>query len=144
MTIRVSAFALALATSLGFTAAAVAQIAPDDSGAGTRLGIQEMNNSGQVGSVTLFQREGGQKTLVVVRVVSEPTDRREPAHIHRGKDCNDVNPKPAFGLAPVVNGTSRTLVQYPESRLLSGNYVVIVHAADSQLAHYVSCGQLYH
>jgi len=142
MTIRVSAFALALATSLGFAASAVAQIAPDDSGAGTRLGIQEMNNSGQVGSVTLFTR--GASTLVVVRLTAEALGRREPAHIHRGKDCTDVDPKPAFGLAPVVNGTSRTIVHYPESRLLSGNYVVIVHASDSQMTHYVSCGQLYH
>jgi hypothetical protein len=139
--VRSIAFALGFLGALSFTAAgAFAQLDPDDMGLGTKLGMQEENNSGQVGTVMLFQR--GSRTLVDVRVVDEPRGRREPAHIHRGKDCDSLDPKPAFGLAPVVNGHSRTLVDYPQSRLLSGNYVVNVHSA-SNLAVYVSCGQLY-
>jgi hypothetical protein len=143
MTFRVSALGFALAATLGLAASggALAQIGPNDSGAGTRLGIQQLNNSGQVGEVTLFKR--GNDTLVVLRVQSVPSGRSEPAHIHRGSDCSNIDPKPAFGLAPVVNGVSRTLVKYSEDRLLSGNYVVNVHASDHALGHYVACGHLY-
>jgi hypothetical protein len=142
MKIRLSMLGLALACTLGFGASSAhAQIAPDDSGAGIKRGMQELNNSGQVGTVTLFRR--GQNTLVVIDLHSVPAGRREPAHIHRAKDCETIDPKPAFGLAPVVNGMSRTLVQYSEDKLLSGNYSVNVHASDKDLGHYVSCGHLY-
>ncbi len=142
MKFRSIAFGLMMATVLCFASAgAIAQIDPEDSGAGTKLGMQEQSNSGQVGDVTLFQR--GQNTLVVINIKSEPRGHREPAHIHRGHSCDDLNPKPAFGLADVVNGWSRTLVQYPMDKLLSGNYVVNAHISATNLPHYVSCGQLY-
>jgi hypothetical protein len=142
MTIRSLALGIAMAAAFGSSATgAFAQIAPDDTGAGTKRGMQEVNNSGQVGTVTLFHR--GQSTLVVIELHSVPAGHREPAHIHRGQSCDNIDPKPAFGLAPVVNGVSRTIVHYPEDKLLSGNYSVNVHASDSNLGHYVSCGHLY-
>ena len=140
MRIRWSALVAVVAT-FAVSSAAVAQIDPDDSGSGTKLGMAEQNNSGQPGSVTLFAR--GSSTLVVVDLSGEPQGRTEPAHIHRGRDCDSIDPKPAFGLAPAVNGVSHTLVKAPESRLLSGNYVVNVHASARKIAHYVSCGELY-
>jgi hypothetical protein len=124
------------------SSAALAQIDPDDTGAGTKLGMAQQSNSGQTGTVTLFRR-GAQATLVVVRLSSEPRGRQEPAHIHRGHACDAIDPKPAYGLAPIVNGISRTLVQAPEARLLSGNYVVNVHASTTNIDRYVSCGELY-
>jgi hypothetical protein len=130
-----------MAATLGWSAGVLAQIAPDDTGAGTKRGIQQLNNSGQVGTVTLFRR--GQSTRVVIELHSVPAGRREPAHIHRGRDCESLDPKPAFGLADVVNGVSRTIVQYPEDKLLSGNYSVNVHASDQDLGHYLACGHLY-
>jgi hypothetical protein len=143
MTFRSIALGLMLAGALCFSGGVQAQIAPDDSGSGTQLGILDENNSGQVGWVTLFSR--GNSTLVVIDLQSEPADRHEPAHIHRGKSitCEDIDPKPSFGLADVVNGHSRTLVQSPESKLLSGNYSVNVHASAQNLKHYVACGHLY-
>lgn len=140
---RIRPFALAaVLVTLTLGATALAQIDPDDSGAGTKLGLAQQNNSGQPGTVTLFSR--GKSTLVVVNLVGEPPGRSEPAHIHRGHDCASLDPKPAFGLAPIVNGVSRTLVKAPESRLLSGNYVVNAHASAQNIPHYVSCGELYH
>jgi hypothetical protein len=120
-----------------------AQIAPGDTGAGVQLGMFEQNNSGQVGDVTLFPR--GNSTLVVIHVQSEPAGRHEPAHIHRGHDimCADIDPKPAVPLADVVGGVSRTRVQMPIDRLLSGNYDVNVHISAKDIPHYVSCGHLY-
>ncbi|MBD5656454.1 MAG: hypothetical protein IAI50_14910 [Candidatus Eremiobacteraeota bacterium] len=142
MVFRTLALGAAMLGALGVSSAAVAQIDPDDTGAGTKLGMAQQNNSGQTGTVTLFRR-GPKATLVVVRLASEARGRQEPAHIHRGRACDSIDPKPAFGLAPVVNGVSRTLVQAPEAKLLSGNYVVNVHASTTNIDHYVSCGELY-
>ena len=139
---RSIALGAALIGMFGTASAAFAQIDPDDSGTGTKLGMAQQNNSGQAGTVTLFRR-GARNTLVVVEVVSETQGRSEPAHIHRGHACDALDPKPAFGLAPVVNGTSRTLVKVSESRLLSGNYVVNVHSSAQNMGRYVSCGELH-
>jgi hypothetical protein len=121
--------------------AALAQIAPDDTGAGTQLGLSEENNSGQTGFVTLFRR-GPASTLVVLKIVSEPPGRAEAAHIHRGSDCSSQNPVPAYPLAPVINGISKTLVKAPEDKLLSGNYNVDVHSPVRPAVDF-SCGHLY-
>lgn len=121
---------------------ASAQIDPDDTGSGTKLGMSEQNNSGQPGTVTLFRR-GASSTLVVINLTNQSHGHVEPAHIHRGKDCDEIDPRPAYGLAPVIDGVSRTLVKASEARLLSGNYVVNVHASAQSIAHYVSCGELY-
>jgi len=80
---------------------------------------------------------------VIVNIVSEPEGRQQPAHIHRGHECDSIDPKPAYGLAPVINGVSKTLVHAPESKLLSGNYVVNVHASAAHIQQYVSCGELH-
>lgn len=139
---RTRPFALAAALALVvFPALASAQIDPDDSGSGTKRGMAQQNNSGQPGTVTLFSR--GASTLVVINLTGQSRGYIEPAHIHRGHDCDSLDPKPAFGLAPVVNGVSRTLVKAPESRLISGNYVVNVHASAQNIKRYVSCGELY-
>jgi hypothetical protein len=140
--LRTRPFALAAALALVvFPALASAQIDPDDSGSGTKRGMAQQNNSGQPGTVTLFSR--GASTLVVINLTGQSRGYIEPAHIHRGHDCDSLDPKPAFGLAPVVNGVSRTLVKASESRLLSGNYVVNVHASAQNIKRYVSCGELY-
>ena len=66
MTFRSAALGIALAAALCSTAViAVAQIAPSDPGLGVKLGMEQQNNSGEVGTVTLFAR--GANTLVDVR-----------------------------------------------------------------------------
>jgi len=139
---RSIALGAALIAVLGTAGAAIAQLNPDDPGLGTKLGIAQQNNSGETGSVTLFKR-GEKTTLVVINLAEEAQGRSQPAHIHRGHACDTLDPKPAFGLAPVVNGVSRTLVKVPESRLRSGNYVVNVHASTQNMTRYVACGELY-
>lgn len=79
---------------------ALAQIAPGDTGSGIKRGLHSMNNSGEVGTVTLFNRSGGNKTLVVVELAGEANGRQQPASIHRGKECDDVTPAPAYPLSP--------------------------------------------
>jgi hypothetical protein len=144
MNARIASTAVAAA----FLAAALpvlAQIGPNDTGAGVERGVQEMNDSGQVGTVTLFN--AGPRTRVVLNLKGQPRGRVEAAHIHRGKACDqgDINPKPVYPLRNVVNGRSVSVVDAPESKLLSGNYVVVVHAGTmgKAMEHYVACGQLY-
>ena len=133
--------------AMAFATPALAQLSPSDEGAGTKLGMRELNNSGQAGEMTLFAR-GPHETLVVLKLASAE-GRTEAAHIHRGhtesgqeNSCDNLDPKPTYVLHPVVNGRSSTLVKASEDKLLSGNYVINVHS-QSNLAHYVSCGELY-
>jgi hypothetical protein len=139
---RPLAIAAAVLGMVCCSAAAFAQIDPNDPlGLGVKRGMSQQNNSGQAGTVTLFRR--GKNTLVVLDVASVPHGRTEPAHLHRGHSCDTLDPSPAYGLAPVVNGVSRTLVHASEDKLLSGNYVVNVHSSAQNLGRYVSCGELY-
>lgn len=120
----------------------LAQVVPGDFGAGQERGLQEMNNSGEVGTATVYDR--GPATSIVINLKGQPAGRRQPAHLHRGKACDSsVDPKPAYPLNDVVNGRSSSGVDLPVGRVLSGNYVVIVHASAQNMNRYVSCGQLY-
>jgi Cu/Zn superoxide dismutase len=143
----------------------LAQIAPGDSGAGVQRGVQQLNQSGQVGTLTVFN--GGGSSRVVLSIQGEPPGRIEAAHIHRGKGCGpgQIDPAPVYPLNNVIRGRSATTVNASEDKLLSGNYVIIIHAgpmpneepgmmgkpmssmkgmATSQAAEkYVACGYLY-
>ena len=140
--VRSIALGAAFLSVLATTGAASAQIDPSDAGLGSQRGIAQQNNSGETGTVTLFAR-GEKTTLVVVALSEEARGKTQPAHIHRGHSCDALDPKPAFGLAPVVNGVSRTLVKLSKARLLSNNYVVNVHASAQHITRYVACGELY-
>jgi hypothetical protein len=131
---------LALAISLGCTVFATAQV-PGDQGLGTRLGIEQQNNSGEVGEVTLFSR-GPNRTLVVLNIQGAP-HYPQPAHVHRGTDCDRLDPVPAYPLNNVVNGHSSTIINASMNRLLSGNYSVNVHHSTANLRRYVACGHLH-
>jgi hypothetical protein len=133
--------------AIAFATPALAQLPPGDEGTGTKLGMRQLNNSGQAGEMTLFAH-GPNETLVVLKVASAE-GKTEAAHIHRGhtapdqeNSCDNLDPKPTYILHPVVNGNSKTLVKASEEKLLSGNYVINVHS-QSNVAHYVSCGELY-
>jgi len=131
---------LAIALTLGGVASA--QIDPTDTGAGDKVGMQELNNSGQIGSVTLFGH--GATTSVVIAIDGVPGGKVQAATIHRGKDCDTVDPKAVVRLTDLKGGRGRTIVKMPESRLMSDNYSVLVYANTNPNAHAVSCGHLYH
>ena len=149
-----SLVAIALAAFLAAGIPVLAQIAPGDTGAGVERGVQQLDQSGQVGTVTLFN--SGATTRVVLNIKGVPSGRVESAHIHRGKGCDpgQVDPKPVYPLSNVSNGQSSTVVHATEDKLLSGNYVVIVHAGNMSEMHgmmmsskaaekYMACGYLY-
>jgi hypothetical protein len=125
---------------LAATIPAVAQSGSNDTGAGVQRGTQEMKNSGQVGTVTLFQR--GSATGVLLEIKSTPR-QNEVASINRGKGCDpkQIDPVAAYRLEDLVGGRSRTVVNASSAKLLSNNYVVVVRSGKS--GTYASCGHLY-
>lgn len=131
---------LAIALSLGGIASA--QIDPTDSGAGDKVGMQQLNNSGLIGSVTLFSH--GATTSVVIAIDGVSGGKVQAATIHRGKDCDMVDPKAIVRLTDLKGGRGRTIVKMPESRLMSDNYSVLVYENTNPNAHAISCGHLYH
>lgn len=122
--------------------AAVAQYPPGDPKLGTKLGIQELNNSGEDGEVALYGKDGGRTTLVVVNLEGAPHLRPQPVSIRRSYDCEKISSE-VISLHWLVNGHSSTLVNIPILKLLVGNYSVVVGSRLLDPTHYVSCGHLY-
>jgi hypothetical protein len=121
---------------------AVAQQDPSDRlGLGTKLGIAMMNQSGQVGAVTLFNR--GARTFVDVSIQGVPAGKVERVAIHRNRDCDQpIEAVAAYPLEDLRNGRSRTLLNASSAKLLSGNYSLIV-ASTQKKRHLFACGHLY-
>jgi hypothetical protein len=121
------------------TAAASAQIAPSDTGVGAERGMEQLNTSGEVGTVTLLHR-GPNASIVMLNVKSVP--HAQMVAIHRAKSCDAIDPGVAYNLGTVSSGgRSSAVVNVPVERLLSGNYSVIVQGTNG--GQYVSCGHLY-
>jgi hypothetical protein len=140
--------AMLAAVAIGGSVASAQQY--PDTNPGYELGIQQLNTSGEVGSVTLFDR--GPHTVVAVRM----TGTRRPAQwvgIYRRHDCpgsfgNEVvlgstAPHPAFSLSDLQNGWSVSNVPVDYTRLVSGNYNVVVFSSNQAGARPTACGHLY-
>jgi hypothetical protein len=121
-------------------ALALAQPDPDDNGAGVKRGIQELNNSGDVGTVTLYARGDYTRVLVELHGTS---GRAQSVRFYRGADCDALAPRPTYFLADVRHGFSRTDVMIRENRLLSGNYNLVVLRSNRGGAPPAACGHLY-
>ena len=135
-------FAATLAFALFTAAAASAQSYPDDPGVGEERGVEQVNNSGQVGTVTLFRR--GPNTSVVVDLKGTDPGRVQSVRIYRGASCEDLNPgRPAYFLHDMRNGRSVSVVKAPEDKLLSGNYNLVVFSSNTAGARGTGCGHLY-
>jgi hypothetical protein len=131
----------ALTAALLTTAVASAQSYPGDPGVGVERGIQQLNNSGQVGTVTLFGH--GQPTAVVIRLHGVPPGRTQRAGVYRTRDCASIPPAPAYKLDDVRNGSSHPMANASEDTLLSGNYSVVVFSSRKPGAPPTACAWLY-
>ncbi|MDB5095260.1 MAG: hypothetical protein JWO85_3361 [Candidatus Eremiobacteraeota bacterium] len=131
----------AVVAALVTTAAASAQSYPGDPGTGTERGVEQVNNSGQVGTVTLFRRDAATRVQVAMHGVGD--GRLESVRIYRGPSCDDLQPRPTYFLADLKNGVSRSSVGVTQDRLLSGNYNVVVFSNNHAGAQTVACGHLY-
>jgi hypothetical protein len=132
----------ALLAALLTTSVASAQSYPGDAGAGTERGIEQVNNSGQVGTVTLFRADPATRVAVVLHGTTP--GRTQSVRLYRGPSCDDLGTSgPAYYLTDVKNGASRSVVKAPEDKLLSGNYNLVVFSSNQAGAHAVACGHLY-
>ena len=133
----------ALAAVLLTTAAASAQSYPGDPGVGMERGIEQVNNSGQVGTATVFHA-GPSASRVSVVLKGTPPGRVQSVRIYRGQSCEEFTPGgPAYFLNDLKNGVSNSLVKLPEEKLLSGNYNVVVFSSDKAGAGATACGHLF-
>ena len=132
------------AAALMFSAApAIAQAPPGGVplGAGLQRGVMELNNSGQTGFVTLFGH--GASTHLVTSLEGTRGDRVQMVAVQRGKTCDAITPGIVARSADMHNGMSRGDVMMAQSRLLSGNYVIVVYSSNVPGSRMVACGQLY-
>jgi hypothetical protein len=136
--------------SFGFLAASVfavllplsasAQIAPHETVKGELRGIQDLSNSGQIGTAAFFAE--GLSTRVQVTMRGVRAGRIEPLAIIRGKSCDEIEPTLGWYLNPLTQNTSTTLIPTTLVKVLSGNYVIVAHADDKVPGHNVACGEL--
>jgi hypothetical protein len=122
---------------------ALAQVAPEGPTAivaGVQRGIEELNHSGQVGYVTLFNRGS---RVSIVTLVDGTKGRSEAVTIHRGRDCAIVQPIAVARLGDLTAGRSTSSVEIPMDRLLSGNYSLLVFSSVTPGARAVACAHLY-
>ena len=133
-----------VAVALLLAAAPAAAQAPPGGvplGAGLQRGVMGLNNSGQTGFVTLFGQ--GRSTRMVTALEGTLRGRVQTVAIQRGKTCDAISPGVIARSADMRNGISRGVVPMPQSRLLSGNYVVVVYGNNTPGGRPVACGQLY-
>jgi hypothetical protein len=126
---------LVAALLAGFISPAIAQVSLDQNLKGVVRGLESQNTSGQVGEV-MFRSNG--LTVDMKGTGGKP----EAVTINRGFQCSDQPGPVVARLGKLSNGNLRASVSIPNDRLLSGNYLVVVHNNDSN-SRAVACGQLY-
>lgn len=134
---KITRLALTAATlvALGSAALVASAAAPSS----VTVDLKAQNGSGETGTATLTQVSGDVK--VVVTLKNAPAGA-QPAHIHEGT-CAKLNPAPAYPLQSVSNGTSTSTVKgVTIDQLLAKPYAINVHKSTSDLATYVSCGEI--
>jgi Cu/Zn superoxide dismutase len=130
LTARLLAF-VAIATALALPAAAQTKT--------LTVTMTALNGSGENGTATLTQLSKG--VQVVVKLVNAPKDP-QPTHIHIGT-CGHINAQPEYPLNNTVDGASTSIVSgVTIDQLLKGHYAINVHKSTSDLATYVSCGDI--
>ncbi|HMD02324.1 MAG TPA: hypothetical protein VKG44_05100 [Candidatus Baltobacteraceae bacterium] len=97
------------------------------------------NGSGENGTVVLTSM--GDKTKVEVAIVGAPAGVSQPVHIHDGT-CATLNPKPKYGLSPIVDGVSTTVVDVSMASLAAAPFAVNAHKSATEIATYVSCATI--
>jgi Cu/Zn superoxide dismutase len=101
--------------------------------------MKALNGSGESGTATLTQESDGVKVVVDLK---KGTAGAQPTHIHVGT-CGNISKAPEYPLSNTVGGKGDSLVKGVKlSDLLKGKYAINVHKSTSDLATYVSCGNI--
>jgi hypothetical protein len=138
---KILRFVLLGSALAGMLAAAVAaQTMAPAGGTSVTIKMMPQNSSGESGTAVLTQAADG--VHVVVSLTGGPKDTPQPTHIHMGT-CAKLNPAPKYPLSNTVNGKSTSVVPNAKlSDLLSGTYAINVHKSATDIATYVSCGDI--
>jgi hypothetical protein len=130
---------VAILTSAGVAVAQSPAPAPAGSGAAVVVTLTPQNGSGESGTATLTQ--SGPDIIVVTHINGAGTTP-QPIHIHVGT-CAKLDPQPKYPLTTVQNGASTTtLKDMKTSQLQTGDYAINVHKSTTDIATYVSCGNI--
>jgi len=101
--------------------------------------MKALNKSNENGTAMLTQVKGGVQVVVTLKNAPKTA---QPTHIHVGT-CGNINKSPEFALLNTVAGKSSTVVKgVTLAQLLAGHYAINVHKSSSDLATYVSCGNI--
>lgn len=120
------------------TPAATPEATPSASMPRLELQLEELNDSGIEGTVTLY--EFGDRTIVEFDVEGAGGDH--PANISAGV-CGDLEPEPAHELEPLdEEGTSLTVVDASLDELLESEHAVDVRLAPDQLGTLIACANI--
>ena len=103
-----------------------------------KLGAQ--NDSGETGTAMLSQ--AGDDVKVAVTMTGGNAAGPQPIHVHEGT-CAKLDPKPKYPLTTVQGGTSTTTLKGMKlTDLETGGYAINVHKSTTDIATYVSCGDI--
>ncbi len=129
-------FALLGAALAGMLAAAASAATPTT----VTVKMVPQNDSGESGTATLTEVADGVR--VAVKLDGAPKDVPQPTHIHVG-NCGHINKAPEYPLANTVNGEGVATVKgVTLADLLKGTYAINVHKSGTEIATYVSCGNI--
>lgn len=105
-----------------------------------QIKLAPQNGSGEAGTATMM--DGSKGLIVRVRLAGGTEGVAQPMHIHKGT-CATLDPKPLYPLKNVMNGTSETtLPDVTLAQLQKSPYAINVHKSTSDIATYVSCGNV--
>lgn len=114
-----------------FMAASCGDDSDDEDPLGNKVyTLESVGGSGVAGTVT-FTEATSTTTTVAIQLTGNPADSTHAAHIHEG--VKGSGGAVAFGLNPVVGGTSTTLVDQSYSELTTYNGYVNIHASETNL-----------
>lgn len=103
--------------------------------------LEEQEDSGQTGTVTL-RPDGSDQTLVIVVVTPElPMYEPQPVHIHFGR-CGANLGAVDSPLSDITGGRSETLVPMSISEFQDGDHSVNVHKSYSEISVYTTCASI--
>ncbi|HEX9721939.1 MAG TPA: hypothetical protein VGA53_01610 [Candidatus Paceibacterota bacterium] len=101
--------------------------------------LAEQNSSGQSGTATITETDGGVR--VIVEVTGALAEVAQPAHIHVNACANIGGVK--YPLTSLVNGYSETMLDVSMADLRAGLPLSLnVHKSAEEVSFYVACGDL--
>jgi hypothetical protein len=102
--------------------------------------LKAQNGSNETGTATITE-VGNNQIEVTVNLSNAPSEA-QPAHIHKGT-CANLNPTPQYPLTSLASGKSTSTVDNTNlTELTSQPYAINVHKSATDVATYVSCGEI--